>query len=45
MIYCGSGSSSYFGQIEFPVPAPVPAPVPVLVPDPVPDPDLFSIVL
>ncbi len=32
MIYCGSGSVSYFGKVLVPVPAPVP----------VPDPDLFS---
>jgi hypothetical protein len=36
MIYCGSGSGSYFGKVLVSVPVPVPIPVPV------PDPGLFS---
>ncbi len=34
IIYCGSGSSSYFGTVLVPVPVPVSVPFP--------DPDLFS---
>jgi hypothetical protein len=36
IIYCGSGSGSYFGKVLVPVPAPFPFPVPV------PDPYLIS---